>query len=105
MTEDEFILVKAYKDKEGYHVEKLDISQIADDDALWDYVDETEARLLSPDWKEGYIIEHNGDLWLFFSNWEEIEEEYEEVLVDTLKKDGYLIDDEGYVVKLYVVRL
>jgi hypothetical protein len=105
MTEEEQIVVKAEKGKEGYYVEKLDISHIPDDDALWDFLDETGARLLSPDWKEGYIVEHNRELWLFFSDWEEIEEEYEEVLVDALKKYGYLIDDEGNVVKLYVVRL
>ena len=105
MTEEEQIVVKVEKKGEEYSVRKLDISQIPDDDALWDFIDENDAFLLSPDWKEGYIVEHNGDIWQFFPEWEMIEEEYEEVLVNALKKDGIMVDDEGYVVKLFVVRL
>ena len=105
MTEEEQIVVKAHKGNEGYYVEKLDISHIPDDDALCDFLVEKDALLLPPDWKEGYIVEHNGGLWQFFPDWEMVEEEYEEVLVNALKEDGILIDDEGYVVKLFVVRL
>jgi len=108
MTEEEQIVVKVGKGENGYYVKKLDISKIPDDDALWDFIDENNAFLLSPDWKEGFIVEHkyNGnDLWQFFPDWEMIEEEYEDVLVNALKNAGIMIDDEGCVVKLFVVKL
>lgn len=114
MTEEEQIVVKVDKGENGYFVKKLDISKVPDDDALWDLIDANNAWLLSPDWKEGYVVEHKydgGETWHFFPDWDMIEEEYEEELVNALKTQGFLIkyaddaDEDDYVISLYVVRL
>lgn len=114
MTEENEIVVKVDKGADGYYAKKLDISNIADDDALWDFVDENGAWLLSPDWKEGYVVEHKydgGESWQFFPDWEMVEEAYEEKLVNALKTDGFLVDcsddaeEDDYVVSLHTVRI
>ena len=45
--------------------------------------------------KRIYAVEYNGEIYYpIFSSWEELEDEFEDVVVDALKKDGYFQEIE-----------
>ena len=47
-----------------------------------------DAWLFNDDVEKLYVVEYNGKMYLPFASWKEIEEEFEDVVVDALKKDG-----------------
>lgn len=59
-------------------------------DEKGDFEDDTidDAILLNEDDDKVYVVEHNGKMYLPFSSWEDIEEEFEDNVVAALKKDG-----------------
>ena len=72
-------------------------------------------RLFADDVKQIYVVEYNGRLYEYFASWEEIEEEFEEIVVDALKREGYFQeieysddpddDDEATDIRLFVLNV
>ena len=69
--------------------------------------------VVDDDVKKLYVVEYNGEIYYpLFSSMEELEEEFEDVVVDALKKNGYFQeieysddpddDDEATDIRLFI---
>ena len=73
-----------------------------------------DAWLFDDDVEKLYVVEYNGELYYpIFASWKEIEEQFEDVVVDALKKDGCFReveysddpddDDEATDIRLFIL--
>jgi hypothetical protein len=86
---------KVYKQDDKYvyeEVEAPEIRQDSEDDpnAYWDWVNENDILLVDDDKiPELLCVEYNGEFLPYLQTWQDIEDEFEDPLVEALKKDEY----------------
>ena len=86
---------KVYKQDDKYvyeEVEAPEIRQGSEDDfnAFWDWVNENDILLVDDDKiPELLCVEYNGEFLPYLQTWQDIEDEFEDPLVEALKKDEY----------------
>ena len=85
---------KVYKQDDKYIYEEVaepEIRQGSEDDlnAYWDWVNEKDILLVDDEKVSDLLcVEYNGELLPYLQTWQDVEFEFEDPVVDGLKKDG-----------------
>lgn len=91
---------KVYKQDDKYVYEEVaepEIRQGSEDDlnAYWDWVNEKDILLVDDEKVSDLLcVEYNGELLPYLQTWQDVEFEFEDPVVDGLKKDGIFRETE-----------